>query len=32
VILSNTVKEHWFDKSALNDLRLAVGEWVWKTL
>lgn len=32
VILSNAVKEHWFDKSGLNDLRRAVGEQVWKTL
>jgi hypothetical protein len=29
VILSNVVKEHWFDKSGLNDLRKAVGEKVW---
>lgn len=30
VILSNVVKEHWFDKSGLNELRRAVGEEVWK--
>lgn len=31
VILSNAVKEHWFDKSGLNDLRRAVGEVVWQS-
>lgn len=30
VILTNAVKEHWYDKSVLNDLRRAVGEVVWR--
>jgi hypothetical protein len=30
VILSNTTKHHWFDKTNLNDLRRAIGEMVWK--
>lgn len=29
VILSNTVKEHWYDKANLNDMRRAIGELVW---
>lgn len=29
VILSNAVKEHWYDKTILNDIRRAVGEVVW---
>lgn len=29
VILSNTVKEHWYDKTVLNDLRRALGEKIW---
>jgi hypothetical protein len=32
VILSNAVKNHWFDKANLNDLRRAVGELVWQGL
>jgi CubicO group peptidase (beta-lactamase class C family) len=31
VILSNAVKNHWFDKEVLNDLRRAIGESVWKS-
>lgn len=30
VILTNAVKEHWYDKKNLNDLRRALGETVWK--
>lgn len=30
VILSNATKEHWYNKQALNDLRKAIGELVWK--
>ena len=30
VILSNTTKFHWFDKTNLNDLRKAIGEVAWK--
>lgn len=29
VILSNTVKHHWYDKQNLNDIRRAIGELVW---
>lgn len=29
VILSNTTKFHWYDKSNLNDIRRAIGEMVW---
>lgn len=29
VILSNTVKEHWYDKTVLNDIRRALGQTVW---
>jgi hypothetical protein len=32
VILSNTVKYHWFDKANLNDMRRAVGELIWQEL
>lgn len=31
VILSNVVKEHWFDKAGLNDLRRAIGIEVWNS-
>lgn len=31
VILSNTVKYHWYDKQDLNILRKKVGELVWKS-
>lgn len=30
VILTNTTKNHWFDKANLNDLRRGVGELVWR--
>lgn len=30
VILTNAVKDHWFDKQVLNDLRRAIGEEVWR--
>lgn len=30
-ILSNAVKEHWYDKNILNDLRKMVGQVVWKS-
>lgn len=30
IILTNAVKDHWFDKQVLNDLRRAVGAEVWK--
>jgi CubicO group peptidase (beta-lactamase class C family) len=30
VILTNATKHHWFDKTALNELRRAIGEMVWK--
>lgn len=29
VILSNAVKNHWYDKQVLNDLRRAIGAEVW---
>lgn len=29
VILTNTTKNHWYDKSNLNDLRRALGETIW---
>ncbi len=29
VILTNAVKNHWFDKKVLNELRRSVGELVW---
>ena len=31
IILSNAVKEHWYDKQVLNDVRRGVGEVVWKS-
>lgn len=30
VILTNAVKEHWYDKVVLNDLRRGIGQEVWK--
>lgn len=30
VILSNTVKYHWFNKVNLNDIRRSIGEIVWR--
>ena len=30
IILSNTTKFHWFDKTNLNDMRRAIGEYVWQ--
>lgn len=31
VILSNATKHHWYDKVALNDIRRAIGEVVWRS-
>lgn len=30
IILSNTTKYHWYDKTHLNDMRRAIGECIWK--
>lgn len=29
ILLTNSVKHHWFDKKNLNDMRRAIGELVW---
>lgn len=31
VILSNTTKEHWYDKNNLNTLRRSVGKIIWES-
>lgn len=30
IILTNTAKEYWYDKTKLNELRKKVGELIWK--